>query len=402
MQPGLRLSTSQARRIALAAQGFADPPVTGEVSLRHVRRVVDRVAVVQIDSVNVVSRSHYLPFFSRLGFYRRALVDDLRDAPPGRATPRPGRLVEYWAHEASLIPATTWPFLAFRMRGARREAATASLMSNHPGLLPAVREVVQTNNGITSRQVEALLPAGSARRREQWGWNWSAVKECLEHLFVTGTITSAGRTAQFERRYAAPEAVLPPDVLDRGPHQDGSWTDAQCAEHLIRLSARAHGVGTEICLRDYFRLPPALARAAIASLVAAGELETVQISGWERPAYLDPRARRPRRDTGTGLLSPFDSLIWQRERTERLFGFRYRLEIYTPKERRVHGYYVLPYLLDGVLVARVDLKADRAQNTLRVFAVHYEPGAPRHAQESLIRSLHDMSRWLGLECVALP
>lgn len=397
-----RLTKAQARAIALAAQGFADPPASGDVTPRHVRRVIDRVAVVQIDSVNVVSRSHYLPFFSRLGPYRHHLVDDLRDVPARRQTPRPGGLVEYWAHEASLIPATTWPYLAFRMRSPRWEPTHQSLITQHPGLLDAVSEVVHGSGGLTSRQVEAALPAATARRREHWGWNWSAVKECLEHLFVRGAITSAGRTAQFERRYAAPQRVLPPEVLLRAPQQPDAWSDEECARNLIALSARAVGVGTEICLRDYFRLPPELARSAIASLVAAGGLEQVQIQGWDRPAYLDPEVRRPRRATGTGLLSPFDSLIWQRERTEALFGFRYRLEIYTPKERRVYGYYVLPFLLDGELVARVDVKADRANKTLRVHRVSYESGAPKHTATELIRCLNDMARWLELERLALP
>ncbi len=366
------------------------------------RRVIDRVAAVQIDSVNVVSRSHYLPFFSRLGPYDRRLVDDLRDIPARRRVPRPGSVIEYWAHEASLIPATTWPFLAFRMRSTRWDATERSLTTQHPGLLEAVCEVVHAGAGVTSRQVEAALPLSTARRRDHWGWNWSAVKECLEHLFLRGVITSAGRTAQFERRYAAPSDVLPAEVLRRGPGESAAWSDDECAEQLIRLSARAVGVGTEICLRDYFRLPPALARSAIAALVSCGELQPVQIQGWDRPAYLDPHARRPRRDGGTALLSPFDSLIWQRERTEHLFGFRYRLEIYTPKERRVHGYYVLPFLLDGELVARVDVKADRAAATLRVHQVTYEPGAPQHTAESLISPLNDMAYWLGLERVALP
>ncbi len=364
--------------------------------------MLDRVAAVQIDSVNVVSRSHYLPFFSRLGPYQHRLVDDLRDVPARRRVPRPGGLVEYWAHEASLVPATTWPLLSFRMRSTRWDATGASLSKNHAGLLEAVGDVVHASTGVTSRQVEAALPRATARRRDHWGWNWSAVKECLEYLFVRGVITSAGRTAQFERRYAALSRVLPAEVLQLGPGREGELSDHECARRLIQQSARALGVGTEVCLRDYFRLPPALARSAITALVDAGELEVVLIRGWDRPAYLDPLARRPRQDRGTGLLSPFDSLIWQRERTERLFGFRYRLEIYTPRERRVHGYYVLPFLLDGRLVARVDLKADRGAKTLRVHQVTYEPGAPAHTADSLLSSLNDMACWLGLERVALP
>jgi len=362
--------------------------------------VVDRVQVVQIDSVNIVSRSHYLPFFSRLGAYPHELVDERRDqgvpAPRRRPHPGPEDLVEYWAHEASLVPASTWPWLTFRMRAARWQAHGRRLEQRHPGLLEAVREVV-ADRPLTSRQVEAALPTVPRARRQHWGWNWSAAKEALEHLFSVGLVTSAGRTAQFERRYATPEAVLPAQVARRGPWRAAAPTDRECALALMRIAARAHGVGTEICLRDYFRLPPALAREALQELVRGGEVEPVQIEGWSRPAYLDPQARRPRRSHGTALLSPFDSLVWQRERTERLFGFRYRLEIYTPAPRRVHGYYVLPFLLDGELVARVDLKADRAAGALRVLATSIEPEAPRHTTERLEGELVSMAGWLGLE-----
>ncbi len=393
------MSRSQARRIALAAQGFHDPPAVN-VTPRHVKRVMDRVQIVQIDSVNVVSRSHYLPFYSRLGFYDRILVDGLRDRQPARLGST--SLVEYWAHEASLIPVTSWPYLSFRMRSPRWLQEGEALAVQHPGLLEAVREVIDAHGGMTSRQVEVALPSAGAKRTGHWGWNWSAVKQCLEHLFAVGSITSSGRTSQFERLYAPLGSVLPADVIARGPGSGSAYTEQDCAEHLVLLSAKAHGVGTEACLRDYFRLRPGVARAALASLVDSGALEPVTISGWDRPAFLHPSARVPRMSRGTALLSPFDSLIWQRERTEQLFGFRYRLEIYTPKHKRIYGYYVLPFLLDGELVARVDVKADRATGTLMVHAIAYEPAAPRGADQFLVRCLEDVACWLGLEGLSLP
>lgn len=393
------LSTLQARRVALAAQGFYDPPTT-KVTPRHVKRVIDRVQIVQIDSVNVVSRSHYLPFYSRLGCYDRALVDGLRD----RTTARPGatRLVEYWAHEASLIPVTSWPYLTFRMRSPRWVAEGEALGVQHPGLLEAVRAVVEDQQGMTSRQVEAALPSAGAKRTGHWGWNWSAVKQCLEHLFAVGSISSIGRTAQFERLYAPLESVLPPEVTARGPGSPSQHSEQECAEHLMMLSAKAHGVGTEACLRDYFRLRPGVARNALTSLVDKGELQQVTISGWDREAFLHPLARVPRESRGTALLSPFDSLMWQRDRAEHLFGFRYRLEIYTPKHKRIYGYYVLPFLLEGEMVARVDVKADRLRGALIVHAIAYEPSAPRSAAQALVECLEDMANWLGLKGISLP
>ena len=378
----------------------------GRVTRRHIARVVDRVQVVQIDSVNVLSRSHYLPFFSRLGAYPHDLVDERRDRRAttrrARAAVSGGDLVEYWAHEASLVPVDTWLWLTFRMRAARWQETRAALESRNPGLLGAVVDAVRTHGPLTSREIEAVLPSAPRARRDHWGWNWSAVKESLEHLFSVGAVSSAGRTAQFERRYAATEEVVRGPVASGGPWGSAAPTDEECGLALMRIAARAHGIGTEVCLRDYFRLPPALAREGLAELVRTGEVEPVSIDGWDRPAYLHTQARRPRKVSGAALLSPFDSLIWQRERTERLFGFRYRLEIYVPASRRVHGYYVLPFLLDGELVARVDLKADRAGGVLRALAVAYEPGAPRHTAERLGEQLSEMADWLGLQRVALP
>jgi uncharacterized protein YcaQ len=399
--PVAHLSRLAARRIALAAQGFDRArPAPWTSTSRQVQRVIDTVGVIQIDSVNVVSRSHYLPFYSRLGPHDSALVDRARDRAPRR-------LVEYWAHEASLVPPSTWPLLTFRMRRAQHESwgGMQSVQREHPGLVEAVLAEVRLRGPMTSRELEAALAHDLPRERDQWGWNWSLVKNALEHLFWAGRDSSAGRTSQFERRYAVPSRVLPPHLHDVAESVEAWPSDEEAFVELIRISARAHGLGTEQCLRDYFRLRPEQASPAIAALVEAGELVPVTIDGWKRPAYLHRDARRPRRITARALLSPFDSLIWQRDRTSALFGFDYRLEIYVPEEKRVHGYYVLPFLLGEDLVARVDLKADRLGGRLLARRITWEPG--RGGADDT-RELHEelrlMADWLGLadvETVAL-
>jgi uncharacterized protein YcaQ len=396
--PVTRLSQLAARRIALAAQGFDRPrPASWTSTARQVQRVIDTVGVVQIDSVNVVSRSHYLPFYSRLGPHDSTLVDRARDRAPRR-------LVEYWAHEASLVPPSTWPLLNFRMRRAHDESwgGMQSVKRDHPALVDAVLAEVRLRGPITSRELEAALAHDLPRDRDQWGWNWSLVKSALEHLFWEGEVSSAGRTSQFERRYAVPSRVLPPSLREVAESAQARPPDDEAFVELVRIAARAMGVGTAQCLRDYFRLKPEQALPAIAALVEEGDLLPVSIDGWKRPAYLHRDARRPRRIAARALLSPFDSLIWQRDRTAALFGFDYRLEIYVPEPQRVHGYYVLPFLLGEDLVGRVDLKADRAGSRLLVRRLTWEPG--RGGAEDA-RELHDelalMADWLGLSDVTL-
>lgn len=381
-----RLSLASARRIALAAQGFLDPqPVSGAVTVRHLNRVMDRVKVVQIDSVNVLSRSHYLPFYSRLGPYDTDLLDRMRDSSPRS-------VVEYWAHEASLIQPETWPLLNFRMERAKDQAwgSMRRIQRDQPELVQAVLQETRLRGPITAKALDTAMAVDAPAAREHWGWNWGAVKTALEYLFWAGEITSAGRTAQFERRYVVADQMLP-----TGPGLDSE----QAHYRLMRAAARSHGIGSAACFRDYFRLGAAEAAVALQQLVADGELEPVEVDGWKGPLYLDTTARRPRKAHVEALLSPFDSLIWQRDRTEALFGMRYRLEIYTPADKRVHGYYVLPLLYGDRLVARVDLKADRHAKVLKVQRCTWVPDAPPATLPALENQLQRMASWLGLETV---
>ncbi|MDQ2755302.1 MAG: winged helix DNA-binding domain-containing protein, partial [Actinomycetota bacterium] len=391
--PGLRrLTLAQARRVAVAAQGLARArPAPWAATARDLQRVVDTVGVVQIDSVNVLTRSHYLPFFSRCGPYDTALLDRARDRAPRR-------LVEYWAHEASLVPPATWPLLTFRMDRVHDDAwgGMMRVAREHPALVAAVLAEVVAAGPLTSRQVEAALAHDRPRATDHWGWNWSLVKMALEHLFWAGEISSAGRTASFERRYAALAAVAPPVVRGQWVDRSTRLPEPEAVVELVRIAARAHGVASEQCLADYFRLKRAQVRPAVARLVADGELQPVVVEGWGRPAWLHTQARVPRSVHARALLSPFDSMVWQRDRVEALFGFRYRIGIYTPAAQRVHGYYVLPFLHGDRLVGRCDLKADRATGVLRVPTVTWEPGAGEADREALWAELEQLGDWLGL------
>ncbi|MEA2424791.1 MAG: uncharacterized protein QOH13_1201 [Thermoleophilaceae bacterium] len=378
-----RLSADEARRVALAAQGFAEPR---RADGRAVRRLFDRVGIVQIDSVNVLSRAHYLPGFARLGPYSREALDRA-------AYFAPRRLFEYWAHEASLLPVELHPLMRWRMARAHDEAwgGMQRVARESPELLTSVLQQVRDRGPIAARDLEQERP----RRKQGW-WDWSDAKRAIEMLFWSGELTSA-RRRNFERLYDLPERVIPRAVLDA---PTPAREDAQ--RELVRIAARAMGVAAERDLRDYFRLPLAEARQAVAELVEAGEIVPVEVEGWRLPGYLHAGARIPRQVNARALVGPFDSLVWERERVARLFGMRYRIEIYVPAPKRVHGYYVLPFLLGDRLVARVDLKADRQRETLRVQAAHYEPGSPPETKTELRSELELLAGWLGLGSVTYP
>src|SRR3954452_16681030 len=387
-----RLSAAEARRVALAAPGFAEPRASpAKVDGRTLRtRVVDRVGLIQIDSVNVLQRAHYLPAFSRLGVYDVDLLDRL-------AHYAPRRLFEYWGHEASLIPVELQPQLRWRMRRAHDDAwgGMRRIARDRPDLVAAVLQDIRERGPVTAAQLAHLDgPRARSGPTRQW-WDWSDIKRALEFLFWSGEVTSA-RRRRFERLYDVPERVLPAAVL-----ATPTPSDDEAQRELLRVAARCLGVATESDLRDYFRLPAADAKPRVAELVEAGELLAVEVEGWRGPAYLAPGARVPRRVDARALVGPFDSLIWERPRVERVFDFRYRIEIYVPKEQRVHGYYVLPLLLGDRLVARVDLKSDRAGGALLVQAAHAEPDAPAETAEALALELRRMATWLGLDDVVV-
>lgn len=400
------MGADAARRTVLAAQGFAAQGLTAQGSTAqgfadrgladrsapahrgHLRRALDRLKLLQLDSVNVAVRAHYMPLYSRIGQYRGELLDD---AAWQHSSRKPRLLVEYWAHEASLIPVADWPLLRWRMRenAASPRGWNGRLRQEAPGLLADVLEVVKDQGPIGAGALERELGAERGARRGPW-WDRSPTKRAAEVLFAAGELTTRTRRG-FERLYDLPERVLPRDVLAADPDEH------EAVRGLVERAADALGVATEPDLRDYYRLAPARSRRAVAELVEAGVLEPVAVQGWRDRAYRHVAARTPRSVRGRALLSPFDPLVWDRARAERLFGFRYRIEIYVPESRREHGYYVLPFLLDGQLVGRVDLKADRKSGVLRVPGAFLEPGqdASRVVAE-LAESLRDVAGWLGL------
>ena len=396
----IELSLRQARATALAAQGFARRRPRGRVDARHLSRVLDDVGLLQLDSVNVLSRAHYLPAFSRLGPYPRETLDRLafhRDGKAGGRGAGGGRqLFEYWAHEASLLPVELQPLLRWRMERVDDLAwkSVARIGSEQPKLVAWVLDQVRERGPL--RASELGVPRRPRGRAEMW--SWSEEKTALEHLFFAGRVCAADRV-NFERRYDLPERVLPAAVLATPtPPED------EAQRRLTLLAAERLGVATEPDLGDYFRLPRADSKARVAELVESGVLLPARVEGWAKPAYV-PAGLRPRRNAvaARALLSPFDSLIWARERTERLFDFHYRIEIYTPAAKRRHGYYVLPFLLGDRLVARVDLKSDRAgSGALLVRGAFAEPRAETTAvAPELAAELRSMATWLGLERVTV-
>lgn len=381
-----RLTADQARRVAVAAQGFAEPRLRGPVTRAHLRRLISRIQVLQLDSVSVAVRAHYAPVFSRLGPYDRDLLDRAAWSHSARA---PRMLVEYWAHEAALMAVEDWPLLRWRMREYTHGRWGTEIVKRNAKLADEVVAAVTELGPATAGQIEEYLGAEQRGRKGPW-WDRSDTKWVTEALFASGVLTTATRVG-FARHYDLAERVLPPDVLAREVDEDDA------VRELVLRAAGALGVGTEQDLRDYFRLSPAQVKPAIAKLVADGELEPVQVDGWKGTAYLRAGQAVLRRDRGTALLCPFDPLIFFRPRVARLFGFEYRLEIYTPAPKRRWGYYVWPFLLDGELVARVDLKADRSADALRVVGAFVEPGRePTRVAEALVGELQAMAGWLGL------
>ena len=379
-----RISASEARRLALASQGFADSRPSGEPGGWDLRRVLGRIGLLQIDSVNVLERAHYLPLFSRLGPYRK----DLLDLASHRA---PRKLFEYWGHEASLLPVASHRLLRWRMERAAEDAwgGMVRIRREQPELVERVLAEVRDRGPLAASDL-----AGEQRRRSGPWWDWSDQKKALEWLFWTGLVTAA-RRRRFERLYDLTERVLPRHVLAA---LTPAPADAQ--RELMRIAARALGVAAEPDLRDYFRLPTAESKLRVAELVESGELLPVAVEGWGRAqAYLWHEARIPRQVSAAALIGPFDPLLWARPRVARVFGFAFRLEIYVPAPQRVHGYYVLPFLLGDRLVARVDLKADRAPGKLLVRRTHLEAEAPPETLEALRVELELMAGWLGLERV---
>jgi uncharacterized protein YcaQ len=378
------LSRLQARRIALVAQGFRDPRHTVP-TMRTFNRTLARTAVLQIDSVNVLQRAHYMPLFSRMGPYD---TDLLRRA----AEKRPRRMVEYWAHVAAFMPVELWPHMRHRMRGFRERGHEWAAIRHRPELVDSLLAEIRGRGASTPRDLDDGLP----RRKVHWGWNWSETKKVMEYLFASGELAVAGRNQHFERLYDLPERVIPPEHLN-APEP----TVEEASRQLVLRAAVAHGVGTEACLRDYFRMHTDLVKPAVRSLVESGDLLPVRIEGWNRPAYLHRDAVLPRKVHARALLSPFDPLVWERSRTEHLFGFHYRIEIYVPEPQRVHGYYVLPFLLGDQLVGRVDLKADRRNGALLVLGSFAEPDAPTETAAELAAELAQLAGWLGLDGIVV-
>ena len=379
----------QARRLALTAQGFTGRQSPAPVKSARINRLIERLGSVQIDSVNALVRSHYLPLFSRLGQYTHDLLDQ---AAWGEGRQR--TLFEYWGHEASLLPLSMYPLMRWRMlRASRGEDIYQQLARFGREQQDTVRRV------LASVQALGALGAGSLSTRQERGgpwWDWSAEKHALEWLFATGEVTVAGRRG-FERLYDLPERVIPSAIL-----QQPLLSEAEAQRVLLLHAATALGVGTEKDLRDYFRLGPADSRPRLAELVESGDLMVCEVQGWRQPAFCLPAPKVPRKVETSALLSPFDSLVWERSRTERLFDFRYRLEIYTPQHKRVYGYYVLPFLHNERIAARVDLRAERALGRLAVHAVHEEePGLDEEGMLALAVNLQRMAQWLGLERVQL-
>ena len=380
------LSIADARRIALAAQGFDIARPETKAKQRHVDALIARLGVVQIDSVNVLVRSQELPLFARLGNHDRNAIPKATEAQ---------KIFEYWGHEAAHLPVDLHPLFRWKMNAARTGKVThwglTSFYEENKAFVKRILKHVATNGPTTSRELSTRT-----EKKGTW-WDWDEAKVALEYLFLTGELMSRGRGSDFARIYDTPERVLPQRVIDAltpGEH------DAR--KQLLVRSAIAQGVATASDLADYYRQKLATVKPLITELVEEGELREVAVDGWTEKAFVHRNAKLPKQLHATALLSPFDSLVWCRPRNERLFNFHYRIEIYTPKEKRKFGYYVLPFMMDGEMVGRVDLKADRANSALLAYSVYTEKGVKRSSiNEALNAELHAMATWLQLDQVQI-
>jgi uncharacterized protein YcaQ len=371
----------------VAAQGLDLAKPQGAVTRAHLQRLISRIQVLQLDSVSVAVRAHYAPVFSRLGPYDRDVLDRAAWAHSARS---PRLLVEYWAHEAALMAVDDWPLMRWRMGQYRHGRWGTHIVKANPELADKIVAAIEELGPSTAGQIEAHLTTAPRGPRGEWWGSRSDTKWVAEALFAAGRLTTATRVG-FARHYDLAERVLPAGVVAREVPEQAA------VRELVRRSGTALGVATEPDIRDYFRLSPGQVKTAIAELVAAGELEAVEVEGWSAPGYLSAAQTVPRRDRGTALLCPFDPLIFFRPRVERVFGFHYRIEIYTPADKRQYGYYVWPFLLDGELVARVDLKADRSADALQVVGAFIEAdGSPSRVAEALAGELETMAQWLVL------
>lgn len=355
--------------------------------MRQVQRELRRLGQFQIDSVNVCVRAHYMPLFSRIGAYDRALLDRAANTAPRRA-------FEFWGHAACLIDVELEPALRWRASANRERPWTMmrELLASKPEVIAKIREQIAERGPLTAREVEHE----QERTPGSW-WNWSEAKSALEWLFFIGELTSAGRNGAFERRYDLPQRVLPPAIAAAPtPNEE------EARVILARRAAAALGVFTEKWLAEYFYTERKATSAALAELLRAGEVEQVAVRGWDRPAYLWVAAARPRQVRGEALVAPFDPLVFDRDRLAQIFGVHYRIGLYTPKEQRVHGYYVYPFVMDERFAARVDLKADRKSGRLVVQASWLEADAPRvETAMRLAGELRRMAGWLGLSSVTV-
>ena len=381
--PMRKVRNDQARRYALAAQGMTDGRASGKVDVRHFRKVMGQVGLVQLDSVNVFSRTHYMPFFSRIGPYDRDALDEWIWGS--------GEIFEYWGHEASIIPVEHHRLFRWRMRQPFSWKRLVALEEEHPGYIDDVLEQVKERGPLRARDLEA---PGERDSSQMWGW--SNGKVALEALFLRGLVTTAARP-NFNRMYDIRDRVIDEEHLDTpDPGHDGALSE------LLVLAAKSLGVGTADDLADYYRIRMPAARPVLRRLVERGDLVEVEVEGWDKPGLLHPDATLPRKPSGTALLSPFDSLVWYRPRVERIWDFHYRIEIYVPEPKRVYGYYVLPFLLDGDLVARVDLKTVRRSNTLQVRGAFVEPDKDEaRVARALKRELESVAEWLELDDVVI-